>query len=81
MSTEQKYFDEMLGFDATASCPYANYDSWFQAENMKRLRRKSTKAKASFQKTGIIFNVYGESEAAEHLIPFDIVPCIISGRE
>ncbi len=71
----------MLGFDETARSPYADYDAWFQAEDVKRLRRKSTEAEASFRKTGITFNVYGESEAAERLIPFDIVPRIISGRE
>jgi uncharacterized circularly permuted ATP-grasp superfamily protein len=29
--------------------------------------------------TGITFNVYGEDEAEERLIPFDIVPRIITG--
>ncbi len=81
MSTEQTYFDEMLGFDETARSPYTDYDAWFQAEDIKRLRRKATEAEASFRKTGITFNVYGESEAAERLIPFDIVRRIISGRE
>jgi hypothetical protein len=64
MSTEQTYFDEMLGFDETARSPYTDYDAWFQAEDIKRLRRKATEAEASFRKTGITFNVYGESEAA-----------------
>jgi len=44
-------------------------------------RRKSTETEASFPKTGITFNDYGESKAAERLIPFDIMPSIISGRE
>jgi uncharacterized circularly permuted ATP-grasp superfamily protein len=34
-----------------------------------------------FRRTGITFNVYGQEEAAERLIPFDIVPRVISGRE
>ena len=54
----------MLGFDETARSPYTDYDAWFQAEDIKRLRRKATEAEASFRKTGITFNVYGESEAA-----------------
>ena len=38
-------------------------------------------AERVFRKTGITFAVYGEEEAAERLIPFDIVPRIISGPE
>ena len=38
-------------------------------------------AERVFRKTGITFAVYGEAEAAERLIPFDIVPRIISGSE
>lgn len=71
----------MLVFDETARRPYADYEAWFQAEDVKRLRRKANEAEASFSKTDITFNGYGESEAAEWLIPFDIVPRIVSGRE
>jgi uncharacterized circularly permuted ATP-grasp superfamily protein len=38
-------------------------------------------AERVFRKTGITFAVYGEQEASERLIPFDIVPRIISGNE
>lgn len=38
-------------------------------------------AERVFRKTGITFAVYGELEASERLIPFDIVPRIISGSE
>jgi uncharacterized circularly permuted ATP-grasp superfamily protein len=38
-------------------------------------------AELVFRKTGITFAVYGEEEAAERLIPFDIVPRILSGQE
>ena len=44
-------------------------------------RKKSSEAEAFFRRTGITFNVYGRDEADERLIPFDIVPRIISGRE
>jgi len=48
---------------------------------MRDLRKKSTEAERFFRRTGITFNVYGADEADERLIPFDIVPRIISGRE
>jgi uncharacterized circularly permuted ATP-grasp superfamily protein len=34
-----------------------------------------------FRKTGITFAVYGKQDSSERLIPFDIVPRIISGSE
>ncbi|MEV8468070.1 circularly permuted type 2 ATP-grasp protein [Fluviibacterium sp. DFM31] len=61
--------------------PYSVYYDWFSKEDLKRLRLKSTEAEAFFRKIGITFNVYGQDEADERLIPFDIVPRIISSRE
>lgn len=42
---------------------------------------KSDDAESVFRKTGITFAVYGDQEAGERLIPFDIIPRIISGQE
>ena len=51
-------------------------------------RRSSTTSKAScveaealFRRTGITFAVYGNENAAERLIPFDIIPRILSASE
>jgi uncharacterized circularly permuted ATP-grasp superfamily protein len=52
-----------------------------QSQDKARLTEKTGDAERVFRKTGITFNVYGETDAAERLIPFDIVPRIISGRE
>ncbi|QPC88711.1 circularly permuted type 2 ATP-grasp protein [Mesorhizobium sp. NBSH29] len=60
---------------------YTAYDRWFQVQDPKRLSEKMIDAERVFRKTGITFAVYGEEEAAERLIPFDIVPRIISGSE
>jgi uncharacterized circularly permuted ATP-grasp superfamily protein len=75
------FFDEMLGSGEAARDPYASYHGWFSNEDLKDLRKKSTDAEAFFRRTGITFNVYGQAEADERLIPFDIVPRIISARE
>jgi uncharacterized circularly permuted ATP-grasp superfamily protein len=88
-------FDEMWGHGQTQSMgqgpsqtqyqglrgPYEPFDGWFQNEDPARLRRKQREAEEVFRLTGITFNVYGRAEAAERLIPFDIIPRIISGRE
>ena len=79
--SERVFFDEMRGTTDTVRLPYADYNDWFDAEDPKRLRRKATEAENLFRLTGITFNVYAEAEAQERLIPFDIVPRVLSGRE
>ncbi|MEL6968131.1 MAG: circularly permuted type 2 ATP-grasp protein [Pseudomonadota bacterium] len=60
---------------------YDNYKRWFDGEDPARLKRKMREAEAVFRRVGITFNVYGRSEAEERLIPFDIVPRIITANE
>ncbi|GGL65131.1 hypothetical protein GCM10011392_19720 [Wenxinia marina] len=82
---QRQSYDEMWGAgdmgDAPPRDPYRAFESWFRDENPARLRRKQREAEEIFRLTGITFNVYGQAEANERLIPFDIVPRIISGRE
>lgn len=73
-----------LGADSDAPRPrppYADYHRWFETENPARMLEKSNEAEAVFRRTGITFNVYSDERADERLIPFDIVPRIISARE
>ncbi len=81
MTDKPEFFDEMTGSGDTPRAPYAEYHRWFEGEDIARLRHKSNEAETFFRRTGITFNVYGQAEADERLIPFDIVPRIISGRE
>ncbi|MEO0860958.1 MAG: circularly permuted type 2 ATP-grasp protein [Pseudomonadota bacterium] len=74
-------FDEMQGLGGDTRAPYAALAKWYNSEEIKHLRRKSREAEDVFRLTGITFNVYGSEEATERLIPFDIIPRIISGRE
>jgi uncharacterized circularly permuted ATP-grasp superfamily protein len=48
---------------------------------MSTLRQKSAEAEVLFRRSGITFAVYGAEEAVERLIPFDILPRIISAVE
>jgi uncharacterized circularly permuted ATP-grasp superfamily protein len=43
--------------------------------------QKVKRGEAFFRRTGITFNVYGQSAAQERLIPFDLIPRIIANRE
>jgi uncharacterized circularly permuted ATP-grasp superfamily protein len=74
-------FDEMHPVESGLRKPYSAYDRWFQAQDSARLTEKMLDAERVFRKTGITFALYGEDDAAERLIPFDIVPRIISGSE
>lgn len=71
----------MFGSDNHVREPYGDYQRWIEQEDAARLRKKSLESEAFFRRTGITFNVYGREEAAERLIPFDIIPRIISARE
>jgi uncharacterized circularly permuted ATP-grasp superfamily protein len=71
----------MLPGESSLRAPYSGYDRWLKEQDPARLNEKTRDAERVFRKTGITFAVYGEEEAAERLIPFDIVPRIISGTE
>ena len=75
------FFDEMWGTSQSLRDPYATFHQWFDAEDPARLRAKQREAEDLFRLTGITFNVYGRAEAEERLIPFDIIPRILSGNE
>ena len=81
MAEKPNCFDEMLGFDGKTRSPYQEYDELFASIDPARLKKKSRDAEEFFRRTGITFNVYGEAEADERLIPFDMLPRIISARE
>ncbi|GGD38536.1 circularly permuted type 2 ATP-grasp protein [Sinisalibacter lacisalsi] len=78
---DERIFDEMWGSDAQLRGPYAQFNNWFDGEDPRHLRAKQREAEDLFRLTGITFNVYGRAEAEERLIPFDIIPRIISGHE
>ena len=71
----------MINADSTPRSPYANYNDWYNRQDRSHLIQKSKDAENIFRRTGITFAVYGHADSAEKLIPFDIIPRIISGKE
>ncbi|NNE72388.1 MAG: circularly permuted type 2 ATP-grasp protein, partial [Acidimicrobiales bacterium] len=71
----------MVGDGSAVRAPYRQYRQWFDAEAPGRVLKKAAEAEAVFRRTGITFNTYGSDEESERLIPFDVVPRIISGAE
>ncbi|MEH6836307.1 MULTISPECIES: circularly permuted type 2 ATP-grasp protein [Falsihalocynthiibacter] len=80
MTSKSPCFNEMHS-NATARSPYSTYDKWFKDQDADGLMTKSQEAEAFFRRAGITFNVYGQSDAEERLIPFDLVPRILDNKE
>lgn len=76
-------FDEMMqdGAVSPVRAPYDGYQRWLAEQSPERLAEKVADAEEVFRRTGITFAVYGDPDASERLIPFDIVPRIISAAE
>ena len=74
-------YDEMHDANGAPRAGYEDYCRWLAQQPSELLRRKSTEAEAFFRRTGITFNVYGSEDAEERLIPFDMVPRIITAQQ
>ncbi|MCZ8322613.1 MAG: circularly permuted type 2 ATP-grasp protein [Novosphingobium sp.] len=74
-------FDEMLTADGGVRPAYAGYRQWYDAQDPAWLKRKDMEAETFFRRTGITFNVYGDDAGEERLIPFDMVPRIVTAAE
>ncbi|RDE05492.1 circularly permuted type 2 ATP-grasp protein [Sphingomonas aracearum] len=70
----QRAFDEVRGQGATARPELHALERWIAETPPGELKRRQQSAEATFRQLGITFAVYGESDASERIIPFDIVP-------
>ncbi|MFL9842489.1 circularly permuted type 2 ATP-grasp protein [Sphingomonas sp. ST-64] len=75
---KSRAFDEIWGHGGPdAPRPdFAELSRWMAETPHAELNRRQQAAEATFRQLGITFAVYGESEASERIIPFDIVPRI-----
>lgn len=84
--TEINFFDEMQ-LDVVNSNEfnvreiYLAYQKWLKEIPRDLLDSKRQEAELLFRRVGITFNVYGEQDGVERLIPFDIVPRILAPNE
>ncbi len=74
-------FDEMGLEGETPRRVYAKVARWLEKSPPELLASRRSQAEFMFRRIGITFGVYGDKEAAERLIPFDIVPRVLSRRE
>ena len=74
-------FDEMKGVNGAVRPPYGELSRWLSEVPADVLDHRRKEAELLFRRIGITFAVYGEAEAQERLIPFDVIPRIMSGAE
>jgi uncharacterized circularly permuted ATP-grasp superfamily protein len=76
-------FDEIMGQSGSTVCrsELAALGTWIEGTPAAELRRRQQSAEATFRQLGITFAVYGDSDASERIIPFDIVPRIFLASE
>ncbi len=76
-------FDEIYG-SAPGKAPREGFEAiagWLTETGPDELRERQGAAEAAFRQLGITFAVYGDDEAAERIIPFDIVPRMFTAAE
>jgi len=80
---ESGAFDEIWGHGGPAAprSEFAALSQWLEDTPGAELQRRQQAAEAAFRQLGITFAVYGDTDAAERIIPFDIVPRIFLPNE
>jgi uncharacterized circularly permuted ATP-grasp superfamily protein len=76
-------FDEIRGFARSdgARAEFAGLAQWLAETDEAELHARQASAETMFRQLGITFAVYGDAEADERIIPFDIIPRIITAKE
>jgi uncharacterized circularly permuted ATP-grasp superfamily protein len=74
-------YDEMHDGEGAVRSAYSGYSKWYSEQDPAWMRRQNAEAERFFRRTGITFNVYGDDAGEERLIPFDMIPRIITASE
>src|SRR3982750_350224 len=74
-------FDEMNGPGGDLRPAYLELSRWLKETPPDVLDYRRKEAELLFRRIGITFAVYGEADAQERLIPFDVIPRILSATE
>src|SRR5712671_2484442 len=71
----------MKGTDGAVRPAYSELARWLGDVRPDVLEYRRKEAELLFRRIGITFAVYGEAEAQERLIPFDVIPRILAAKE
>jgi uncharacterized circularly permuted ATP-grasp superfamily protein len=73
--------DEMTAEDGSVRRPYARVAEWLGTVSNEQLERRRVEAELFYRRGGITFAVYGDNQGEERIIPYDIIPRILSTKE
>jgi uncharacterized circularly permuted ATP-grasp superfamily protein len=76
-----RIFDEMTAGDGGVRGAYRGLSAWLRWTPPDHFKIKRQEAEVLFRRIGITFAVYGEGGDPERLIPFDIVPRVLTAAE
>jgi uncharacterized circularly permuted ATP-grasp superfamily protein len=79
--TKPVQFDEMRSPDGAVRDPYAIVERWLASTPRELVATRQAEAEQFFRRIGITFNVYGDAAGAERIIPFDIIPRVLTAAE
>lgn len=74
-------FDEMNELSGAARNVYARVQDWLNQTPAALMASRRAQAELMFRRIGITFAVYGDKDATERLIPFDIIPRLLARSE
>ncbi|RBA25281.1 circularly permuted type 2 ATP-grasp protein [Herminiimonas fonticola] len=76
------FFDEMYADGAkNVRDHYLEFEAWLATQSAATVARKRAEADLIFRRVGITFAVYGNEAGTERVIPFDIIPRMITAKE
>ena len=81
MPAETRFFDEMSEAGGAPRQVYRRLADWLGNVPPGLLASRRAQADLLFRRIGITFAVYGDKDATERLIPFDLVPRLIARSE
>jgi len=74
-------FDEMTEGAGKVRAPYEKIAEWLESVPREQLQQRRLEAELFFRRGGITFAVYGDAQGEERIIPYDIVPRVLSRAE
>ena len=74
-------FNEMTLSDGSSRPGYAFLKHWIDTTSPESLAHRRLEAELLFRRIGITFAVYGQNDAEERIIPFDIIPRVLTRAE
>ncbi len=80
-SPESSAADWQARSESEVRVPYRAISTWLKSTAPHIFAQKRKDADLLFKRIGITFNVYGDNAGTERLIPFDVIPRVMSAEE